>query len=415
MTRHRLGIAGATLEEQSGAGVSSNTELIMGTVDDLVALHSSDPVTVYLSLLTRLPTVTIQDIRDCLYESRELLRVHGMRRTLWVGPTQTATDIVAASAARLLKADRRRLAKLLEDGTAVGDGLAWIEAASAEIEAFVAEAGTCTTREVGEALPHLALGIEGAPGKSYSATISAHSRVLLLLGFGGRIIRTDPIGTWIASQYRWATPQVWTGTSSVTVKPDSAGHPAREADAQAKVISRYIDRFGPVTIDDVVWWTGWPKGMVSKAISALGADIAEVQLSDTGQTALMTPSAADQITRTPPNVDHTRVAILPSLDPTIMGWKQRDWYLEDAVKTRIFDRNGNGGPAIMVNGRLVGGWAQRSSGELVYELLDDVGVEATSSVEAQLDHLDRRLRGSGYGEPNFNVRFPSPMNKELAR
>ena len=73
------------------------------------------------------------------------------------------------------------------------------------------------------------------------------------------------------------------------------------------------------------------------------------------------------------------VALLPSLDPTTMGWKERDWYLGDHGPA-LFDRNGNAGPTVWVDGRIVGGWAQRATGEVVYELLEDVGRAATTAV-----------------------------------
>jgi hypothetical protein len=61
------------------------------------------------------------------------------------------------------------------------------------------------------------------------------------------------------------------------------------------------------------------------------------------------------------------VALLPALDPTVMGWKERDWYLGGHAGD-LFDRNGNAGPTVLHNGKVVGGWAQRPDGEVVYEL-----------------------------------------------
>ena len=69
------------------------------------------------------------------------------------------------------------------------------------------------------------------------------------------------------------------------------------------------------------------------------------------------------------------VALLPGLDPTTMGWKRRDWYLPPGHVPLLFDRNGNAGPAVWVDGRIVGGWVQRRNGEIATRLLDDVGRE----------------------------------------
>ena len=45
------------------------------------------------------------------------------------------------------------------------------------------------------------------------------------------------------------------------------------------------------------------------------------------------------------------------------GLDARDWYL-GPHRPALFDRNGNAGPTIWVDGRIVGGWAQRSDGEI---------------------------------------------------
>ena len=58
-----------------------------------------------------------------------------------------------------------------------------------------------------------------------------------------------------------------------------------------------------------------------------------------------------------------------------MGWKQRAWYLDPEVGAAVFDRNGNGGPTVWVDGRIVGGWVQRRDGTIAVRLLTDVGAE----------------------------------------
>jgi hypothetical protein len=102
------------------------------------------------------------------------------------------------------------------------------------------------------------------------------------------------------------------------------------------------------------------------------------------------------------------VALLPSLDTTAMGWKEREWYLGDHYG-RLFDRNGNAGPTVWVNGRVVGGWAQRPDGRVVHELFEDVGTEAKSVVETRRGELQDWL-----GDVTINPRFRSPHDKELS-
>jgi hypothetical protein len=148
----------------------------------------------------------------------------------------------------------------------------------------------------------------------------------------------------------------------------------------------------------VKWWTGWPLGQTKAALAAVGA--VEVEL-ETGPGWVL-PDDEARVRAPKP-----WVALLPSLDPTMMGWKERDWYLGEHGPA-LFDRNGNAGPTVWVDGRVVGGWAQRRSGDVVYELLEDVGRASTNAVTRAAEDLQTWL-----GEVRVKPRFPSPLQKQL--
>ena len=101
------------------------------------------------------------------------------------------------------------------------------------------------------------------------------------------------------------------------------------------------------------------------------------------------------------------VALLPALDATTMGWASRDWYL-GAHRAALFDRNGNAGPTIWVDGRVVGGWAQRRSGEVVTRALEDAGSEAIRRIDAEAGRLQTWI-----GPARVGARFPTPLEIDL--
>ena len=74
------------------------------------------------------------------------------------------------------------------------------------------------------------------------------------------------------------------------------------------------------------------------------------------------------------------MALLPPLDPTTMGWFERDWYL-GPHKPQLFDTAGNAGPTAWWDGRIVGGWHQAESGEVELQLLEDVGADGRAAIE----------------------------------
>jgi hypothetical protein len=67
----------------------------------MVALHSSDPATVFLSIQARVPGFTPTDLEQALYEDRSLVRILGMRRTMSV----VARDLAPALAVEVTLAN----------------------------------------------------------------------------------------------------------------------------------------------------------------------------------------------------------------------------------------------------------------------------------------------------------------------
>ncbi len=100
-------------------------------------------------------------------------------------------------------------------------------------------------------------------------------------------------------------------------------------------------------------------------------------------------------------------AALPGLDPTTMGWNARSWYLGEHGAL-VFDRNGNGGPTLWVDGEIVGSWVQRKDGRIVHQLLQDVPTPARHSLERQLGELEEL-----FGDVRHTVRFPAPIQRTL--
>ncbi len=363
---------------------------IAALADSLVGLHSSDPVTVYLSTAARMASPSIGAIEAALYDERAVVRHHAMRRTMWVMTPTTARSAHAASTAKVAFSERKRLVKMLAVGTGIDDAESWLEAACEQVLGFVRGEGETSTRTVGEAFPELRVPI-APPGSPEGTSFAAHTRVLLQLGFEGRLIRVRPAGSWINGQYAWRTTDDWCGG------PVAGGDPAQ---GEVEIARLWLRGLGPGTVDDLKWWTGWTLAAVRRALDKVG--VTEVGLDD-GSAAWLLTDDLDPVAQPDP-----WVALLPGLDSTTMGWKRRDWYLDRDHSDLLFDRNGNGGPTVWVDGRIVGGWVQRPDGTIAVGLLADPGAEAKAAIEARAHALEVLL-----GDTRFKVRFPAPQQKSL--
>jgi hypothetical protein len=358
----------------------------------LVGLHSSDPATVFLSAWARGEAFTPTDLEDALYERRSLVRMLGMRRTLFVVPRDLAAVMDAACTKALVPGQRKRLIRMLEDqGIArTGRGDRWLDRVEAETLDVLARRGEATARELTKDVPELGAKLRFGEGSTWAATVGVSTRVLFLLAAEGRAVRTRPLGTWTSGQYRWAPTETWLGGPLPSLD---------HAEACAGLLGRWLRASGPATIKDLRWWTGWTAKLAAKTLGAL--DAVEVEL-DEG-TGYVLP---DDLY--PPGEIEQWVALLPGLDPTVMGWKDREWYLGDHASS-LFDRNGNAGPTVWVNGRAVGGWTQANDGEVVVELLEQIDARTRKSIDAECERLRAWL-----GDVRIRWRFPAPIERSLS-
>jgi len=356
---------------------------------DLVGIHSTDPRTVFLSLWARMRAVDVAAIERTLYEERSLVRMLGMRRTLFVIPRELVPVLQAACTTAIARRERARIVNLLSQAGVAKDPARWLRQAERRAIDVIESRGEIAGTELTKADPRLDRRMLMAPGTRFEANVSVGSRVLTLLSMEGRIVRGRPRGTWVGGQYRWSPMERWF----------TEGLPLMTAvDAQPELIRRWLRSYGPGTIRDLRWWTGLSAGEVARALEVVKP--VEVELNGTSGLVL-----ADDIeaVRSP----RPWAALLPSLDSTVMGWAERTWYLGEHGPA-LFDRNGNAGPTIWWDGRVVGGWTQRQDGEILFGLLEDVGSEAVAAIEAERE----RLR-SWLGEVRVIPRFPTPLHTEL--
>jgi Winged helix DNA-binding domain len=360
---------------------------------DLVGFHGSDPASVFLSARARLrkPADTVSALEKALYDERALVRTLCMRRTMFVVPTELVPIVQAAVTEALVPGERRRTVQLIEQSGVAADGAAWLKEMEAATLAELVTRGEATGAELSKAVAGLNHQIPVGEGKTWAGTVGLTTRVLFLLSTGQRIVRGRPKGSWTSSQYRWSPIEAWLPGGVPVMEP---------AAARAELVRRYLARFGPATTADVKWWTGWTVGQTRAALAAV--DAAEVRLAGDAAGWVLPDDLA------PARPLRSWVAFLPPLDPTTMGWQERSWYL-GAHGPQLFDRNGNAGPTIWADGRIVGGWSQRRNGEVAYRLLEDVGAETSAAVAAAGAELEAWL-----GPMRITPRFPTPLQKALS-
>ena len=379
----------ARLAVRHSLASEARTDDVVVITEGLVALHSTDPATVFLSTAARMRSPGVEPLERALYEDRVLVRALGMRRTMFVLPVAMVPVVQAACTDALVPGERRRTLAMLEQND-VPEADRHLRELEEETLAAIEAKGEVTGAELSKLVPGLRRQLMVGQGTKWEGTIGLTTRVLFLLATEQKIVRGRPRGGWTSSQYRWSPMSSWLPASAEPLGAD---------EARVVLARRWLQSFGPAPVSDLKWWSGLTLGQVRKALA--GLDVVEVDLDGAPGIVL-----ADDLAPTPAPAPW--VALLPALDATTMGWQQRSWYLAEHG-TALFDTNGNAGPTVWADGRVVGGWAQRKSGEVVFRLLADVGRQTADAVAAEAARLTEWL-----GEVRVTPRFPTPLQRELS-
>jgi hypothetical protein len=398
VARHRLAPAASSLAE---------------AVESMIALHGTDPVTVYLSAWAR-TGCSADDVDEAIYNERVLVRMLGMRRTMFVVPAALVPVVQAACTDDVAKRLRRQLEKdLAAGGVGDGDPAGWLRDLGAGVlAALPARGGGATGAQLSADEPRLRTQLSYALDKSYGGTANITSRVLTLLGAEGHLVRGHRRGGWSSGQFTWFAAAAWlrAAADGAVVDGETVGRATAHATADSAVLDagaaridlarRWLRTFGPAPVSDLQWWGGWTGGQTKAALAAL--PVAEVDLDGRPGIAL-----ADDL-EFPSDQAPPVATLLPGLDPTPMGWQERDWFLGEH-RPALFDRTGNIGPTLWWAGRVVGGWAQRASGEIVCRLLEDIGADGAAAIAREAARLEAWL-----GPARVTPRFRTPLERELS-
>jgi hypothetical protein len=339
----------------------------------MTVLHATEAASVHLACWARVRSLEVADVDRALYADRTLVKQLAMRRTLFVFPRDLLPAVWGSASARVAGIERARMVKDVVRAGIAADGEEWLDRARAEVLYALARAPDgLTAVEVRAAVPMI--DVKVALGAVWSS-----ARVLTHLGATGDIVRAVNSGRWATNRPRWTLMRHWLDDVPEALDP---------ADGYREIVRRWLWTFGPGTEDDLVWWLGATRTVVRAALAAL--DAVAVSL-DGGGTGFLLPD--DLATGPDPG---PWVALLPVLDPTVMGWQGRDFYL-GPHRDGLFDNRGNAGTTAWVDGRAVGCWVQDDAGVVRVRLLEPVPARARRALEAEADRLTEWLGGLRIG------------------
>jgi hypothetical protein len=372
---------------------AARAETVAAVAEGVLALHGTDPASVYLAAWARTNPKNSGGkaaVEDALYADQSLVRMLGMRRTVFVVPAALVPVIQAACTDQVAERLRRQLTGVVQAAGIAPDAAAWLADVGESTLRVLAARGSATGAELSSDEPRLRTVIVPAADNPYGGAVNLTTRLLTLLSAEGLMVRGRPRGGWTSMQFTWT--------------PAGERTPWPAAAARTELARRWLSAFGPALRSDLQWWTGWTAGQVKQALA--GLEITEVDL-DGAPGIMLSAEPADPADPDQPAAAEPWPALLPALDPTAMGWRDRAWYLGEHAAA-LFDRSGNIGPTVWWDGRIVGGWAQRPDGEIAVRLLEDAGAQAQATIAAEADRLRAWI-----GPDRVIPRFRTPLEREL--
>lgn len=330
--------------------LSRSGSSIEGIAADLVGLHNTTPTGPYLSLLARLPGFVRGDLDDVMWARSRLARMRAMRLTMFVFPHELLE--IAAAATR--HCSEPFSARWLRDS---GMSQQEFDRLAAAVEEALA-AGPRTVR-----------GLRAVLDVPQSVDLPG---VVSRMCDAGRLVGGAPPRSWRSSVRQY---HLWQD-----VLPEVDLHRWDETMAIRELVLRYVRSYGPVTIDDVSWWTGITKGRCRNALDRL-ADELEAVAVDGWPGPLFRISdahAADEA--------GDDIKALPVLDPYVQGYRDRIRFLDPGRHHFVYDGGGNATATLVHRGRIVGVWQTSSepSDSVRYHLFGARSAATRRRAEAEL-------------------------------
>jgi hypothetical protein len=297
---------------------------IVETARRLSGVHTQVMSCAELALVARVDGLRADDVREALWERRELVKTWAMRGTLHLLPSDELA--LWAGALRTRSYLWRSVAWTRYFGVSVE-----------ELEALVAAIGSSldgrglTREELGRAVGEL------AGPRAQELMASGWGTLLKPVAMEGGLVFGPSRGRNVA----FVDPHAWIGPFE----------PLPSSEAMSEVVRRWLRVYGPGSHEDLAVWWGVSPGRARKALEALGDELVEASVE--GRRALSLAEDARALARAKPD---RRARLLAGFDPYVVGFFPRDGLMEPEFKLRVSRTAGWISPVVLVGGKTVGVW-----------------------------------------------------------
>jgi hypothetical protein len=311
--------------------LTSKCDDVLKCVEDIAGLNSVVAATPYLSLFNRVRNFKKSMLDEEMYEKKRLFRLRLMRGTLFVVTKDLLPIAYSATIDRTQKiyGRFRKYCNLSEKE---------LDKLRNEIIKILKK-GERTAKEIRKEI--------GIDNKNVSP-------VLRWLMEDIPLIRGRPLGTWKSEQFRYS------------LLPKSIELNMDEKKAKILLVEKFLESFGPATLKDLAWWSGFGK-KESRDI------LKEVSAIDVGGGLLLLRKEAKDFENF--RVDDESLLLMSGFDQYVITYRYSmcPRLVTEKNVSDIYNKYGELYDPIIRNGRIIGRWCVEGEkiSHLLYEKLKD--------------------------------------------
>jgi hypothetical protein len=379
-------------------GQRTAKDALVSVVADMAGAQAQLLSAAQISLSTRTHDLSVSDVEAALTE-RRLVKAGCMRRTLHLVPAEHVAVFVRGTARRAEKEVRWALGKGVPSRVVE----AAIDAALNALDEPLtrAEIAERACRTLGVRPRRVHGGGWGSGRKVAAVPVGALTYPVVDL-----LHLTAARGVVCYGMPRDGEPTFVRADAYVPGFRDVA-----QDVAETLLLRRYLDAFGPASVEDYATWTGVTLRDARAIWARLDDELAAIDVD--GVEATLLRSALDDLACARIELPHIR--LLPYFDSYLLGHRERNHLVSDEYRSRVSRAQGWIAPVVLVDGRVVGVWQHaRKGGRLVVRVspFGQVTRPVAAGIRAEVDDLQRFLDA---GEVEIEIGVGLGQGEECSR
>ncbi|MHA1354266.1 MAG: DNA glycosylase AlkZ-like family protein [Candidatus Heimdallarchaeota archaeon] len=297
-----------------------------------IALHSTDYLTPYISLWSRVEDFDPMSLFNAI-KNKEAVRLRAMRRTVFVSHSENLPVLLPAIS-KVLEPYKMDNIKHLVNKMGMPEDLP--EKISRDIIILLEKKNALTTSQIKKELSN----------KYKGDFVRA---IITLLEFECAIARVDQ---------RYITDKIIIWGLFSKNYPELLEKKIEQDEAIKQLFMKYLEQFGPATIEDFCWWLPLKKTPAKQMISDLQDELSELDFNN--KKYYMTKKDHRDYESFDFSLDEPIINFLPYEDHFPKAFTIRNWFISEELAEKLTDKGtinmGQIRPSIWINGEIKGRW-----------------------------------------------------------